>query len=221
MNLNIINELLKNGIIKFNFKKPFTFKSGLRSPIYCNLRETSSYPFLMKWINKEFMEMIPKDFSIDGVMGVSTGATQYSTVLGMELDVPFGYVRPGAKIKDYGMKNLIEGIVDVKDKHIILIEDLISTGGSVLGDASIIRQAGSEEIFIMSIFSYNMEKAKENFANAGFEYRTIIDFHELVHAAHTSGRILNKHKDLLFGWSQSPETWFERNKEKFESEEIE
>ena len=197
MNKKILIELLlKYGIIKTNFKQPITFKSGIKSPIYCNLRECSSYPDLMKIICENFQELF-KGVQLDGIVGIATGAIQHSTLLAYSMNLPSGYIRPDAKAKEYGLRNLIEGI-NPSGKRIGLIEDLVSTGGSVLTGAEVLKKAGAGKIYIVSIFSYDMEKMKEEFAKNGLILQSIITIHDLMPYLKIS---------LSFGDYKSIENW--------------
>jgi len=210
MKEKLIKLLLKHDIIKFNFKQPITFKSGIKSPIYCDFRKCAAYPEIMEIIKNEFIEMVNKEGNIcEGIIGVATGAISHATLLANELSLPSGYIRPNAKAKDYGLGNLIEGM-EVSGKNIRLLEDLISTGGSVLENALILKEAGAREIKIYSIFSYDMKISKEEFRQAGYEPQSIITIHDLL--PYLKEQLGGSDYNLLRSWISSPENWFEEHK---------
>lgn len=208
----IIAFLLEKGIIKTNFKQPIRFKSGIKSPIYCDFRKSSSYPELMDMIATAFRDVnAGKD--IDGVIGVATGAISHATHFALQNDLPSGYIRPGAQAKDYGLGNLIEGM-NVAGQSIMLIEDLITTGGSVIENARILEKAGAQQIQICSIFSYSMKKADQEFADAGFTYTPIITVHDVL--PELKKILPGEEFEMLEDWICDPGGWFNRHKTEFD-----
>ncbi len=208
----IIAFLLEKGIIKTNFKQPITFKSKIKSPIYCDFRKSSSYPELMEMIARGF-RYLSEGKDIDGVIGVATGAISHATHFALKNNLPSGYIRPGATAKDYGLGNLIEGL-EVSGKSIKLIEDLVTSGGSVIENARILEKAGAREIEISSIFSYSTKKADQEFADAGFTYTSIITIHDVLPELQ---KILSTEEfEMLEDWVRDPDGWFNRHKTKFD-----
>lgn len=208
----IVAFLLEKGIIGTNFKQPIRFKSGIKSPIYCDFRKSSSYPELMDMIATAFHH-INAGKDIDGVIGVATGAISHATHFALKNNLPSGYIRPGATIKEYGLGNLIEGM-NVTGQSILLIEDLISTGGSVIENARILEKAGAQAIQICSIFSYKMKKADQEFADAGFTYTPIITIHDVLPELQKT--LSTDEFEMLEDWVLNPEEWFDRHKTEFD-----
>lgn len=211
MKKKLIQLILKYGIIKTNFKQPITFKSGIRAPIYCNFRECSSHPDLMEAIKQSFQNLFA-DTGIDCVIGVATGAVPHSSIYAQSVDLPSGYIRPDAKVKDYGLKKLIEGC-DVSGKTVGLIEDLVSTGGSVISNAQILEKSGAEKIILASIFSYEMEISRKEFADAGFELTSLITVHDVL--PFLKDTLSESDYLSLEDWVSDPEGWFDRHKVEF------
>ncbi|OGI83380.1 hypothetical protein A2997_01475 [Candidatus Nomurabacteria bacterium RIFCSPLOWO2_01_FULL_36_10b] len=198
----MINIMLKNGIIKTNFVHPFTLKSGIKSPIYCNLREIMAYPYLLKLVISSFKEQFVNGGLFDVIMGVHSGAAVYADCLAYVLWRPLAYVRPD--VKAHGLKKQIEG-ASVLGKSIFLIEDVISTGGSIINDAEIILKAGATSVSCHSIFSYEMEKAKEEFANASLSYSSLLTIQDVLLELKETG---NTGYEILKSWFTDPKNWF-------------
>ena len=207
---NLIKLLLKYGIIKTNFQEPITFKSGIISPIYCNFRECSSHPDLMNIICYAFSQMLPKD--VEGIVGVATGAISHASFLALKQNLPSGYIRPDAKAKDYGLRNLIEGI-NVSGKNIVVIEDLVSTAGSVINNAKITQQHGAKNISLFSIFSYDMQRSKDELKEANFSLESILTVHDVM--PYIADVLSPADFGNLEDWVRDPEGWFSRHKTEF------
>lgn len=208
----LIKLVLEYGIIKTNFKQPITFKSGIKSPIYCNFRECSSHNDLMRLIRDLFKEMFATTW-IQGIVGVAVGGVSHATILGDAMNLPSGFIRPGAQKKEYGLGNVIEGL-DVTDKRILLIEDLVSTGDSVLSNARILKDAGAE-VIIASIFTYRMKQAEKEFADAGYELHSLLDVQDILPVMKEK-LITNRVYESLSDWTRDPEGWFNRHKTTFQ-----
>jgi len=212
MKKKLIQLILEYGIIKTNFKQPITFKSGIKSPIYCNFRECSSHPDLRELIIGSLKELFSG--KIDCVFGVPVGALPHSETVAEKMNLPSGYVRPDAKIKDHGLKRLIEGYDDISGKTIGLIEDLISTGGSIISNAQILQKYGASKIILASIFSYEMERSKKEFTEAGLELASLITIHDVMPFLKDS--LSYEDYENLKDWVRDPEGWFDRHKTEFE-----
>jgi len=208
----LIELILKYGIIKTNFKMPITFKSGIKSPIYCDFRGTRAYPDLNNLIIDSLDDIfIDKDFDV--IMSVYSGAATYGERLSHVLELPSAYVRSDAKMKDYGLGKLIEG-ADVSGKRVFLIEDLISTAGSIIENAQIIKKSGASKVFCVSIFSYEMQKVKEEFKTSGFDYTPLLTISDLLPFLKLS---LSEYEyGSLVDWISDPEGWFDRHKLEFD-----
>jgi len=208
----LVDLVMKYGIIGTNFKQPITFKSGIKSPIYCDFRKVSSYPDLRDLIIESLKEIFSG--KVDCLFGVAVGAVPHSAIVAEKMYLPSGYVRPDAKIKDHGLKKLIEGYDDISGKTIGLIEDLISTGGSIISDAQILQKYGAEKIIPVSIFSYGMERSKREFAEAGLELTSLITIYDVLPFLKNS--LSHEDYENLEDWVRDPEGWFDRHKTEFE-----
>jgi orotate phosphoribosyltransferase len=183
----IITLLLQRGIIKTNFKQPITFKSGIKSPIYCNFRETTADHTVINLIMKALMETTPNAFiqksplekPFDIIMGVHSGAATYAERLDDRMKLPSAFVRPNTKPKEYGLGKVIEG-AEVTNQKVLLIEDLVSTGGSLLENAKIIKDHGAKEVYCLSLFTYKMPGSTKEFLDAGFQYQSLLNIYDLM-----------------------------------------
>ncbi len=207
--------LLQHDIVSFNFKEPKTFKFGIRSPIYCDFRKTLGIPKLRTMIKNDFACSFHDSFGKDFVeaenfilAGVQTGGTPYAAILSDVFQLPLTYVRPGTIAKEYGLKKQIEG-ASVKGKVIVLIEDLISTGGSAIENAKILLHEGATEIKIFSIFSYGFRQAAENFAKANLSYASLLTVTDLLPIL--KEKLPSDEYKLLCKWVDNPEEWFEKH----------
>ncbi|MEI7451700.1 MAG: orotidine-5'-phosphate decarboxylase [Candidatus Falkowbacteria bacterium] len=210
MKRKLIELILKKGIIKTNFQEPITFKSGIISPIYCNFRECSTHPELMEEICASFKRIFPLD--VDGIIGVATGAISHATLLARSMNLSSGYIRPDAKAKDYGLKNLIEGI-SVAGKDIVVIEDLVSTAGSVINNAKIVEKSGAKKIYLGSIFSYDMEKSKKELKESGFTLQSLLTINDIM--PYLQETLTPENYESLKDWVRDPEGWFNRHRLEF------
>ena len=212
----LIELILKYGIIKTNFKMPITFKSGIKSPIYCDFRATRAYPDLNNLIIESLSTLyfsVDENKDFDVIMSVYSGAATYGEGLSYELELPSAYVRPDAKMKDYGLGKLIEG-ASIVGKSVFLIEDLMSTAGSLIENAQIIKKSGATEVFCAPVFSYEMKKAKEEFETSGFNYSPLITISDLLPFLKLS--LSENEYESLIDWISDPEGWFDRHKLEFD-----
>lgn len=202
---NFAAELLRHKVIKLQPQAPFTWASGWKSPFYCDNRKTLSYPNLRSYIKIELAHLIHKHFAqAQVVAGVATGAIPQGALVADELGLPFVYVR--AKAKDHGMENLIEGNLSAGQK-VVVVEDLISTGGSSLKAVEAIKHAGCEVVGMVALFTYNFPVAQEAFAQAGIKLITLTDYESVVEQATATGFISAADIDLLNKWREDPEHW--------------
>ncbi len=194
--------LLQIKAIKLEPAKPFTWASGWKSPIYCDNRKTLSYPVVRSFIRNSFVEIIREKYpQTDVIAGVATGAIAQGALVAQELDVPFVYVRPGTKA--HGLGNKIEGVVK-KGQNVLVIEDLISTGGSSLNAVFVLREAGCNVIGMLAIFTYGFTLAEDNFKKAQCNLITLSNYNDLVDLALESGYIDNDHIETLKTWRKDP-----------------
>lgn len=197
--------LLECEAVSLSPKAPFTWASGIKSPIYCDNRITMSYPVVRKEIAKGLASLIQQFYpDAEVIAGTATAGIPHAAWVAEELDLPMIYVR--GKAKDHGKQNQIEGRLKSGQK-VVCIEDLISTGGSVIDAALAIQQVGGEVLGCAAIFSYQLPAAKENFEKAGFEIQTLSNYTVLIGQAVEKGTIDSKEKQLLEEWRKNPSQW--------------
>jgi orotate phosphoribosyltransferase len=197
--------LLQCQAIKLNPEKPFQWASGWKSPIYCDNRKTLSYPEIRNFIKDSFVEIIKENYlSTEAVAGVATGAIAQGVLVADALYLPFFYIRPEPKV--HGLANLIEG--DPKPgQQVVVIEDLISTGGSSLKAVEALRQYGCKVLGMLAIFTYGFDLATENFRKANCPLIALSNYEALVEIALESNFINPGNHLVLKEWRQHPETW--------------
>lgn len=201
----LAEKLLKISAIKLQPELPFTWASGWHSPIYTDNRKTLSYPDIRSFIKVELTRLIEENFERpDAVAGVATGAIAQGALVADLLGLPYVYVRSSPK--DHGLENLIEGNLKPGQK-VVVIEDLISTGGSSLKAVQAIRDAGCEVIGMAAIFTYGFPQAEEAFEKAGVKLLTLSNYNSMLEAALASGYIHQKDLELLKQWRQDPANW--------------
>ena len=198
-------KLLAVKAIKLQPNEPFTWASGWKSPFYCDNRKTLSYPDLRSFVKLELCHLIQEHFpEAEAVAGVATGAIAQGALVADELGLPFCYVR--SKAKDHGMQNLIEGQVE-KGAKVVVVEDLISTGGSSLKAVEALRQAGVEVVGMVASYTYGFPVAEEAFREAGVKLVTLTDYEAVVQEALRTGYISQADEPLLAEWRQNPSQW--------------
>jgi orotate phosphoribosyltransferase len=203
--ITISTYLLQVKAIKLNVKEPFTWSSGLKSPIYCDNRKTLSFPKIRTFIRQQFVEIINEEFgNIDLIAGVATGAIAHGVLVAQELGLPFVYVRSAEK--KHGLENQIEGYYE-SGQSVVVIEDLVSTGKSSLNAVHALRDAGCDVKGMLAIFSYNLPKALKNFQEAKCRLITLSNYDELIKQAIESNYISDKDLKSLINWRKDPEAW--------------
>jgi len=197
--------LLQINAIKLSPQTPFTWASGLKSPIYCDNRLTLSYPIVRQFIKQEFLAALKAHFpEAQSIAGVATAGIAHGALLADAAELPFLYVRSAPK--QHGLSNQIEGKINAGDK-VVLIEDLISTGKSSLEVVAALRNAGAEVLGMMAIFTYGFESANETFKNADCKFVTLSDYHHLLNFAGAKNLIATNQIETLQQWRTSPSTW--------------
>lgn len=191
--------------IKFQPNDPFTWASGWKSPIYTDNRKTLSFPRVRSFVKLELCHTIQEQFpEAEAVAGVATGAIAQGALVAEELGLPYAYVRP--KPKDHGMGNQVEGQLP-KGAKVVVVEDLISTGGSSLKAVEALRQYGVEVVGMVASFTYGFPVAEEAFKEAGVKLFTLSNYNAVVEEAAETGYIKEDEKAVLAEWRKSPETW--------------
>ncbi|MGQ1890005.1 orotate phosphoribosyltransferase [Thermophagus sp. OGC60D27] len=198
-------QLLQIKAIKLQPANPFTWASGWVAPIYCDNRQTLSYPNIRNFIKIEFARRILERWSsVDVIAGVATGAIAQGAMVADLLGKPFVYVRSSPK--GHGLENLIEG--DLKPgQKVVVIEDLISTGGSSLKAVEALRNNGAEVLGMFAIFSYGFKIAEENFSQANVECETLSDYQTLIRIAAEGGYVSSDDLNALAKWRDDPANW--------------
>ena len=197
------SKLLKIKAIKLQPNNPFTWASGWKSPFYCDNRKTLSYPDLRDYVKLEIVHVILEKFpEVDAIAGVATGAIPQGALVADELHLPFVYVR--SKPKDHGLENLIEGDLRPGSK-VVVIEDLISTGGSSLKAVEAIRKNGCDVVGMVASYTYGFPVAKKAFKDA--ELITLTDYEHVVDEALETGYIDQEDVEILHEWRKDPANW--------------
>lgn len=203
--LKIASDLLSIEAIKLSINDPFTWSSGWKSPIYCDNRMSLSYPETRTFIKSELAKVAKEKFpGYEAVAGVATAGIPQGALLADLLEVPFIYVR--SKPKGHGMENLIEGKVD-PGKKVLVVEDLVSTGGSSLKAAEALRQAGYEVLGMLAIFTYGFPLADENFEKAGITLHCLSNYSIMLEKAIEMGYITSGDVASLEEWRKAPALW--------------
>ncbi|GAB2535316.1 orotate phosphoribosyltransferase [Rufibacter soli] len=197
--------LLETQAVQLRPEQPFLWSSGWNSPIYCDNRVTLSYPHIRSFIKKALAQAVKAHFEgVQAIAGVATAGIAQGALVADLLDLPYLYVRP--EPKSHGMGNQIEGKLE-KGQRIVLIEDLVSTGGSSLKAAKAVQSAGGEVIGMAAIFTYGFSQADANFAAANIPTVCLSNYNALLETAAQQGYISKDAIATLEQWRQSPETW--------------
>lgn len=199
------SKLLEVKAIKLQPNDPFTWASGWKSPFYCDNRKTLSFPWLRSYVKLELVHTILEHFpEAEAVAGVATGAIAQGALVADELNFPYVYVR--SKAKDHGMQNLIEGELPAGAK-VVVVEDLISTGGSSLKAVAALREAGYQVVGMVASYTYGFTIAAQAFAEADVRLETLTDYDHVVEQALETGYIKNEDVELLHEWRKDPANW--------------
>jgi orotate phosphoribosyltransferase len=191
--------------IKLQPQEPFTWASGWKSPIYTDNRKTLSFPRVRSFVKLELCHAIQEQFpEAEAVAGVATGAIAQGALVAEQLGLPYAYVRP--KPKDHGMGNQVEGMLPQGSK-VVVVEDLISTGGSSLKAVEALRQYGVEVIGMVASFTYGFPVAEEAFREAGVKLVTLSNYQAVVEEAAETGYIKDADKAVLAEWRKDPSVW--------------
>lgn len=203
--VEVANMLLQINTIKVQPSNPFTWASGWKAPIYCDNRKILSFPEARGFIRDKFAEIIRLKYpEVEVIAGVATGAIAHGVLVAELLNLPFVYVRSAPK--GHGLENLIEG--DLKPgQKVVVIEDLVSTGGSSLKAAQAVKEYGAEVLGMVAIFSYGLQQASENFAKAGLQLTTLSQYDVLIKAAIENGEIRESDLHKLMQWREDPANW--------------
>ncbi|MBE6572351.1 MAG: orotate phosphoribosyltransferase [Ruminococcaceae bacterium] len=203
----IAKDLLKIKAVFFRPEEPFTWASGIKSPVYCDNRLTLTAPEVRNDVENGLAEIVKKHYpECEVLMGTSTAGIAHAAITGHILGMPMGYVRSGAK--DHGRQNQIEGKLE-KGQKVVVIEDLISTGGSVIEVVNVLREAGAEVLGIASIFTYGMKKGLDRLAEANVKNVSLTNFDVIAQVAADEGYIKPEDIQKLIAFRNNPsdESW--------------
>ena len=203
MSEDIARILLEKKAVVLNANEPFTFVSGIRSPIYCDNRQMIAYPEEREQIIDVFINE-SKNYDFDIVAGTSTAGIPWASWISEKLRKPMAYIR-GVK-KGHGAGNQIEG-ADVDGKKLLIIEDLISTGGSSFSAVEAVREAGGSCVAVVAIFTYDFKKAGKVFKEGGCKLLTITNFSTLVNVAKSDANLTDRELSLVSVWNKDPQNW--------------
>ena len=207
LNKLIASDLLKIKAVFLRPEEPFTWASGIKSPIYCDNRLTLTDVDVRTDVENGLAQIIKENYpDVEVLMGTSTAGIAHAAITGHIMGLPMGYVRSGAK--DHGRQNQIEGRLE-KGQKVVVVEDLISTGGSCLEVVEVLREAGAEVLGIVSIFTYGMKKGLDRMAEANVKNVSLTDFDCIVEVAAETGYIQNEDKARLIAFRNNPsdESW--------------
>ena len=200
-----VDFLTQINAIKLNTKNPFTWTSGIKSPIYCDNRLVLSYPKIREFIANSMSQIIQNKYGNDiSIVGVATGAIAIGIMIAERLNIPYAYVRP--EPKGHGLKNQIEGNIN-KNSNVLVIEDLISTGKSSLNAINALKSNGYNVIGMLSIFSYNFEFANKKFVSEKITINSLADYNTLVEIIESKGEISDEEISRLKKWREDPKSW--------------
>ncbi|RXT15034.1 orotate phosphoribosyltransferase [Ammoniphilus sp. CFH 90114] len=201
----IAKQLLEIGAVHLRPDNPFTWTSGLRSPIYCDNRMTMSYPEVRASVARAFAELVREKYpEAEVIAGTATAGIPHAAWVANELELPMIYVRD--KAKGHGRNNQIEGVLREGQK-VVVIEDLISTGGSSIKAADAVKEAGGQVLSVLAIFSYQFDKAEKAFSDAGYPMDTISNYTALLEQAKEQGILQEEQVTELAGWRLNPEAY--------------
>ena len=202
--------LLEIKAIKLDNSNPFTWASGMRSPIYCDNRVTLSYPKVRTYIRQQFVKAIHDEFGkVDVIAGVATGAIALGVLVAQEMDLPFVYIR--SESKKHGLENMIEGHIEA-GQSVVVVEDLISTGGSSLKAVHALKAANCNVKGMVAIFTYQLNAAIENFQAEKCKLITLADYDSMIKRAVENNYIKDSDLASLVEWRKDPKKWAEQFK---------
>lgn len=207
LNVKIAKDLLKIKAVFFRPEEPFTWASGIKSPVYCDNRLTLSDPEVRMDVESGLAELIKENYpEVEVLMGTSTAGIAHAAITAHLMGLPMGYVRSGHK--DHGRQNQIEGRLE-KGQKVVVVEDLISTGGSVLEVVDVLREAGAEVLGIVSIFTYGMQKGLDRLAAADVKNISLTNFDMIAEVAAEDGYIKKEDVERLIQFRNNPsdESW--------------
>lgn len=207
----LARQLVRIGAVSFSPSQPYRWASGLLAPMYCDNRQTLAHPDVRALICRSFEDLFLREsLQPDAIVGVATGAIPHAAVLAEHLGLPLGYVRTAAK--QHGKQNRIEGFCK-KGSRVVVVEDLISTGGSSVSAANAAIQAGLVVVAVVAIFTYGFPVAEAAFANEGIPFHAVVALPDLMAAAEKAGQLRETERITLDAWRVDPTGWSKAREE--------
>lgn len=203
MEKKIAKALLKCEAIKLDVENHFTFVSGIKSPIYCDNRKMIGFPMEREIIVDSFIDYL-KDKNVDIIAGTATAGIPWAAFIAQRMNLPMSYIR-GEK-KKYGAGRQIEGS-EFEGKNIVIIEDLISTGGSSIKATKVAIENGAKSVEVVSIFSYEFKQAYENFEKENIKWKSLSNFNVLIELVRDEGYLSKEEAEIALDWNKNPEGW--------------
>lgn len=200
----LAKHLLDIQAIKLQPNDPFTWASGMLSPIYCDNRMTLSFSEIRNFVKKELSALAKTFGEFDGIAGVATAGIAHGALIADELNLPFIYIR--SKAKGHGRQNLIEGNHTVANNYIV-VEDLISTGGSSIQAVNALKETGVNVVGTIALFTYEFEKSVKNFEAANCAFKTLSNYSTMLEQAVENEYITAEEKEVLNNWNADPKAW--------------
>lgn len=204
MQAEVARNLLEIKAVKLNPRDPFTWASGMLSPIYCDNRVALSHPGVRTYLKNCLVEKSAMFGEFDVIAGVATAGIPHGVLLADVLNKPFIYVRSSAK--DHGRRNMIEGELH-SGQSVLVVEDLISTGGSCILAVDALRDAGAEVVGVLAIFQYGFAKAQKAFVEKQVHFQTLTNYDSLIQEAARTGYITEEDLNILKKWRENPDGW--------------
>ncbi len=207
LQVKIAKDLLSIKAVFFRPDEPFTWASGIKSPVYCDNRLTLTAPKVRNDVEKGLVKLIKANYpNVEVIMGTSTAGIAHAAIVGHMMKLPMGYVRSGAK--DHGRNNQIEGKLE-KGQKVVVVEDLISTGGSVIEVVNVLREAGADVLGVVSIFTYGMQKGLDRLKDANVKNISLTNFDVIANVASENGYIKTEDVKRLIAFRNNPsdESW--------------
>ncbi|MCK6256949.1 orotate phosphoribosyltransferase [Fictibacillus sp. KIGAM418] len=207
MKQQIAKDLLSIEAVTLSVEHPYTWSSGMKSPIYCDNRLTLSYPNVRNGIAEGLKNLVLEHFQeTNMIAGTATAGIPHAALLADRLDLPMSYVRSSAK--SHGKGKQIEGKAE-SGMNVVVVEDLISTGGSVITAVQALREAGCNVLGVVAVFSYELAKGADNLAANNINVQTLTDFSTLIETASVEGYISKDDLSYLLSWKENPENWLQ------------
>ncbi len=197
--------LLEIEAVKLNVKEPFTWASGIRSPIYCDNRRILSFPEARAFVRDSLAKIIQQVYpDVECIAGVATGAIAHGVLVAEKLNLPFVYVRSTSK--EHGLGNQIEGVIP-EGKKVVVVEDLVSTGQSSLAAVDALINVKADFKGMVAIFTYGLDKARQNMEDAKCPLHTLTDYNTLIQQAVNAGYLHHSNLETLEKWRENPQGW--------------